>query len=372
FYSAEDADSEGEEGKFYVWTPDEIEAVLGKEDGRVFGELYGVTPHGNFEEGKSILHLKADLPYSLQAFGKDLAWWEKARAQMREARAKRPRPHLDDKILTAWNALLISALALGWQVLGEEDYRKAAQKAADFLTQNLFDNGRLLASYRKGPSHVQAYIDDYAFLQAALLDLYESTFDLSYLKKALLLESEMTRLFWDGAEGGFFFTGSDQKDRDRLLTRSKEAYDGVIPSGNSVAALSYFRLARLTGKAEYRQKAEAILKCFSGSLAQGASNFARMLQAFQFDFDGPAEIFVAGPRAQSEPILRALWKKFLPSKVLVFAEESQMKDLAGLAPWVEGRGPLPGGKPAIYVCRDYACQLPVGEADRALELLGLV
>jgi uncharacterized protein YyaL (SSP411 family) len=368
FYSAEDADSEGEEGKFYVWTPDEIEAVLGPEDGRLFSQLYDVTPHGNFEEGKSILRLKADLPYSLSAFGKDEIWWKAAQEKMLQARAKRIRPHLDDKILTAWNSLLISSLCAGYQILGDEIYLKAAEKAANFLTQNLFENGRLLASYRKGPSHIQAYIDDYAFLQAALLDLYESTFEVSYLKKALVLESEMVRLFWDGKDGAFFFTGSDQKDRERLLARPKEAYDGVIPSGNSVAALNYFRLAELTGKKELRDRADGILRCFSGLLTQGGANFARMLQAFQFDFYGPAEVFVTGPKEASKELVKTLWKTFLPSKVLVLAEESQLKDLATVAPWVEGRG-TQGGKPTVYVCRNYTCQLPVTDGVKALELL---
>jgi uncharacterized protein YyaL (SSP411 family) len=368
FYSAEDADSEGEEGKFYVWTPDEIDEILGPEDGRVFSQLYDVTAHGNFEEGKSILRLKSDLPYSLGAFGKDEAWWKGVQQKMLQARAKRVRPHLDDKILTAWNSLLISALAAGYQVLGDETYLKAAEKAADFLTKNLFENGRLLASYRKGPSTIQAYIDDYAFFQAALLDLYESTFEVAYLKKALVLESEMTRLFWDEKDGAFFFTGSDQKDRERLLARPKEAYDGVIPSGNSVAALSYYRLAEFTGKKEFRGRADVILKCFSGLITQGGANFARMLQAFQFDFYGPAEIFVTGPKEASGEMLKTFWKVFLPSKVLLFAEESQMKDLATVAPWVEGRL-AQGGKPTVYACRNYTCQLPVTDGLKALELL---
>ncbi len=368
FYSAEDADSEGEEGKFYVWTPDEIEQVLGPEDGRLFSQLYDVTPHGNFEEGKSILRLKSDLPYSLSAFGKDEAWWKGAQEKMLQARAKRIRPHLDDKILTAWNSLLISSLCAGYQILGDEVYLKAAEKAANFLTKNLFENGRLLASYRKGPSNIQAYIDDYAFFQAALLDLYESTFEVSYLKKALVLESEMVRLFWDEKDGAFFFTGADQKDRERLLARSKEAYDGVIPSGNSVAALNYFRLAEFTGKKEMRDRADAILKCFSGLLTQGGANFARMLQAFQFDFYGPAEIFVTGPPEASREMVKAIWKAFLPNKVLVFAEESQSKDLATVAPWVEGRVPQ-GGKPTAYICRNYTCQLPVTDSVKALEHL---
>lgn len=371
FYSAEDADSEGEEGKFYVWTPEEIEAVLGPEDGRIFSQLYDVTPQGNWEEGKSIPRLRADLPYSLEAVGKDGDWWKAAQAKMLRARAKRIRPHLDDKILTAWNSLLISSLAVGYQVLGEETYLKAAEKAADFLIKNLFENGRLLASYRAGPSHIQAYIDDYAFLQAALLDLYESTFDVSYLKKVLILESEMVRLFWDEKNGAFFFTGADQRDRARLLARPKEAYDGVIPSGNSTAALNYYRLSHLTGRKEFRGRADAILKCFSGALAQGGFNFPRMLQAFQFDFYGSAEIFVTGSRGESQEMLKAFWKHFLPGKVLAFAEESGLKHLAVLAPWVADR-PALSGKPTAYICRDYACRLPVTDSREALKFLGVL
>src|SRR5579871_1056197 len=182
----------------------------------------------------------------------------------------------------------------------------------------------LLASYRNVPSDIQGYIDDYAFYQQAQLDLYESTFDTAYLKKAMDLYKEMVRLFWDGEKGGYYFTGSDQKDQHRLLARTKEAYDGVIPSGNSVAALSYYRLAELTGQKGYRDRADAILKCFSGVLAKGGSNFPQMLEAFQFDLYGPAEIFVVGPKEGSKEMLKLLWKAYLPNKVLVFAEDQRV------------------------------------------------
>jgi len=152
------------------------------------------------------------------------------------------------------------------------------------------------------------------------------------------------------------------------LARTKEAYDGVIPSGNSVAALSYYRLAELTGQKGYRDRADAILKCFSGVLAKGGSNFPQMLEAFQFDFYGPAEVFVTGPRKDSEKMLRSIWRAYIPNKVLVFAEESQMKDLTGIVPWVEGRD-RQGGKPTVYVCRNYQCQLPTTDGEKALKLL---
>jgi uncharacterized protein YyaL (SSP411 family) len=368
FYSAEDADSEGHEGKFYVWNPDEIKAILGDKDGFVFCQLYGVTDHGNFEHGQNILNLKADLPSSLEAFGKDTVWWKTAVEKILTFRSKRIRPHLDDKILTAWNSLMISSLALGYQVLEEPRYLEAAEKATAFISKNLFKDGRLLASYRQGPSDIQGYIDDYAFFQAAQLDLYESTFNTDYLKKAISLEKDMARLFWDEKAGAYYFNGSDQKDQNRLLTRNKEAYDGVIPSGNSMGALNLYRLTEFTGDKTYRDKADAILKYFSGDLAKSGSNFPLMLQAFQFDFGGPAEIFVAGPRTESEKILKMLWKTFLPNKVLVFAEDRDKKELTQLVPWIEGRQSQ-NGKPTVYICKNYQCQLPTNDEQKVLELI---
>jgi uncharacterized protein len=368
FYSAEDADSEGEEGKFYVWTPAELKSILGDKDGGDFIRLYGATEKGNFESA-NILHLKGDLPSSLKAIGRDEAWWKGARDKVLEARSKRIRPHLDDKVLTAWNSLMISSLAYATQALGDPQYLQAAEKASAFLSKNLFKGGRLLASYREGPSDIQGYIDDYAFFQAAQLDLYESTFNPSYLEKAIELEKDMVRLFWDKKNGAFYFTGSDQKDAHRLLTRTKEAYDGVIPSGNSMAALSYYRLAEFTGKKEYRERADAILKCFAGTLAKAGSNYPLMLQAFQFDFYGSSEIFVTGVRKDSQEVLALLWKTYLPNKVLVFSEEGKVKDLVPLIPWAQGRS-TQKGKPTVYVCKNYQCQLPVTDEKALLELLG--
>ena len=367
FYSAEDADSEGEEGKFYVWTPSELKRVLGEEDGTAFCKLYGASEAGNFE-GQNILHLKGPLSEALQTLGRDEKWWEGVRKKVLAERSKRIRPHLDDKILTAWNSLMISSLCYGYQVLGDDAYLETAKKASDFIDKNLFKNGRLLASYRNGPSDIQGYIDDYAFYQAAQLDLYESTFEPAYLKKAVGLEKDMASLFWDEKGGGYFFTGSDQKDAHRLLARTKDSHDGVIPSGNSLAALSLYRLAEWTGDQLYRKRAAEILKAFSALLSQGPMNYPLMLQAFQFDFYGPAEVLVVGPKNESNEMLRSIRKTFLPGKVLVFAEENQVKDLTNLIPWVEGRT-AQGGKPTAYVCRNYQCQLPTTDGRKALSLL---
>ena len=195
FYSAEDADSEGHEGKFYVWNPDEIKAILGDKDGSLFCQLYGVTDHGNFEHGQSIFHLKADLPSSLEAFGKDKVWWKSMVEKVLAVRSKRIRPHLDDKILSAWNNLMISSLAYGYQVLGDQRYLEAAEKASAFISKNLFKEGRLLASYRQGPSDIQGYIDDYAFFQAAQLDYTKALLIRTILKRRLALKKRWIGFF---------------------------------------------------------------------------------------------------------------------------------------------------------------------------------
>jgi uncharacterized protein YyaL (SSP411 family) len=364
-----DADSEGEEGKFYIWKTEELKAVLGEKDGDAFGRLYNVTQKGNFE-GRNILHLQTGLPAALKEIGKNTAWWKSAREKVLLARSKRPRPHRDDKVLVSWNSLVISSLAYGFQVLGDPEYLKAAKQAASFIDHHMIRKGRLLSSWCRGPSDVEGFLDDYAFYQAALLDLYESTFDFTYLAKAIGLYKEMIPLFWDEKEGGLFFTASDQKDRARLLARQKEAYDGAVPSGNSTAALNFYRLAEFTDRKDIRGKADAILKCFSGLLAKAGTNFPQMLQAYQFNLYGATEIFVTGKRDESEKILKELLKPYLPNKVLVFAEEHHVQDLSLIIPWIHGRGPKEG-KPSVYICRNYQCQLPVTDVKKALQLLGI-
>ena len=259
FYSAEDADSEGEEGKFYVWTPEEIREVLGEETGRLFCECYDVTEEGNFE-GKNILH-RIDISLSSVAARHGMSEeeleriLEEARGKLFRARERRVRPHRDDKILTSWNALMIAALARGARVLGDEGYADAAEKAARFILRRMRrEDGRLLARYRDGEAAILAFLDDYAFLAWGLMELYEATLRIDYLRQAADLTREMIDLFGDKEEGGFFFYGADGEE---LLTRPKEIYDGATPSGNSVAAYNLIRLARLLADPRLEEEAEA-------------------------------------------------------------------------------------------------------------------
>lgn len=259
FYSAEDADSEGEEGKFYVWTPEEIQDVLGEADGELFVECYGVTPEGNFE-GKNILNL-LDVSWETIATRKGMTLHElerkmsEAREKLFEVREKRVHPHKDDKVLTSWNGLMIAALARGGRVLGDERYTAAAEKAVSFIWRYLRrEDGRLLARYRDGEAAYLAYVDDYAYLAWGLLELYEAGFDVSHLEKAIELTHQMLDLFADEEKGGLFFYG---RDAEQLLTRPKEVYDGALPSGNSVAACNLIRLARMTGTLNGKAKQNA-------------------------------------------------------------------------------------------------------------------
>ncbi len=259
FYSAEDADSEGEEGTFYVWKKDEITEVLGEEDGKIFCERYGVTGSGNFE-GKNVLHISSET-------GADEVGLDTMKEKLLTIRSKRPRPMLDDKILTDWNGLMIAALARGTRVTGDPAYAAAAAKAADFILGGMrTSEGRLLHRYRDGESAIPGYLDDYAFLIWGLIELYEATFDAKWLSEALVLAGGMIELFGDREDGrgGFFFTG---RDAEKLIVRTKEVYDGAVPSGNSVAALELLRLGRMTGRTDLESAADALMEEFSGQLA---------------------------------------------------------------------------------------------------------
>jgi uncharacterized protein YyaL (SSP411 family) len=235
FYSAEDADSEGVEGKFYVWTPDEITCILGEEAGKTFCSYFDITDKGNFE-GRNIPNLIKGMVSE-----EDKAFIDTCRDKLFEYREKRIHPFKDDKILTAWNGLMIAAMATGGRVLGDSAYTGAAEKAADFLLSTLVDkDGRLMARYRDGQISHPGYADDYTFLIWGLIELYETTYKPDYLRKALSLNEALLKLFWDEENGGLFIYGSD---REQLIARPKEVYDGAAPSGNSVAA--YNLIARI-------------------------------------------------------------------------------------------------------------------------------
>jgi hypothetical protein len=363
FYSAEDADSEGHEGRFYVWRPEEAEKHLGKEEGDLFCRFYGITPEGNFEEGASIPHIPQPLP----AFAKGEKMPEeeleailrRGREKLFAVREKRVHPLKDDKILTSWNGLMIAALAKGGQALQDPAYSGAAARAADFILGRLrTPQGRLLRRYREGEAAIPGFLEDYAFLVWGLIELYEATFEVRYLEEAVDLTQRMIEFFWDEERGGFYFSG---RENENLIARPKELYDGATPSGNSVAALNLLRLARMTGKADLEDKAGRLLRAFSAAVAEAPMAFTQFLNFLDYSLGPSQEIVLAGdPGWETTRAMAAeIQRKFHPSKILLFREEGDGgRRLAALCPFTEGMHPL-GGKATVYLCEGYACKTPI-------------
>ncbi|BCU80954.1 thioredoxin domain-containing protein [Polycladomyces abyssicola] len=362
FYSAEDADSEGEEGKFYVWTPEEIQDVLGEADGELFVECYGVTPEGNFE-GKNILNL-LDVSWETIATRKGMTLHElerkmsEAREKLFEVREKRVHPHKDDKVLTSWNGLMIAALARGGRVLGDERYTAAAEKAVSFIWRYLRrEDGRLLARYRDGEAAYLAYVDDYAYLAWGLLELYEAGFDVSHLEKAIELTHQMLDLFADEEKGGLFFYG---RDAEQLLTRPKEVYDGALPSGNSVAACNLIRLARMTGDPEWESQAERQLRAFGETVKHSPIAHSFFLTAAQWALGPTKEIVIVGKKdaEDTRQMIQQAHRTYLPDAVLLFKPEGEPTEtLDTIAPFTKEQHTL-DGRATVYVCENHACHAP--------------
>jgi len=363
FYSAEDADSEGKEGLFYLWTPQEVKVHLGEELGDLFCRFFDISETGNYEEGRSIAHIPVPLQIFAEKEGMDLTKVERAlqdaRNRLFDIRRKRVHPLKDDKILTSWNGLMIAALARGYQAFGEQAYVEAAQRASDFILKNLrATRGRLLRRYRQGDAAYPAYLDDYASLVWGLIELYEATFEIPYLEEAIALNEAMIDIFWDKRDGGLYFTG---KGNESLITRSKEIYDGALPSGNSVAALNFLRLGRMTGSIDLEQRAEQLLGAFSGQLTDQPMGYTQLLVALDFMVGLSQEIVIAGdPSLEStQAMINTVQKSFLPNKVLLLRpQESHGKRLASLAPFVKAMATL-GNQPTVYVCEGYACKTPI-------------
>jgi uncharacterized protein YyaL (SSP411 family) len=368
FYSSENADSEGEEGKFYVWTQKEIQEILGSEQADLFGRFHGVNEEGNFEGRRNVLHIpKApedfaqDEGTSVEELGRIL---EQARKRLFDARKARAHPSKDDKILTDWNGLMIAALAKGAQALNEPKYAEAARRAADFLLKNLRrSDGRLLHRYRDGEAAIPGYLDDYAFLVWGLLELYETAFEVRYLKEALHLTEEMINIFWDERKGGFYFTGQDAEE---VLARIKQYHDGAIPSGNSVASLNLLRLGKITANDRLERIAEELIRSFGGQVNRSPTGFTQFLVALDFALGPTKEIVVAGDLdgKGTKRMLRSLQGRFLPRKFLILHPEGKdRKAIEELAPFVKEQVSI-DGKPTAYVCENYACKLPTtDEAD---------
>ena len=373
FYCAEDADSEGKEGQFYVWTPAEIKGYLGDVLGDLFCRFYDITEKGNFEEGKSIPHMPLTLEAFAQKEGIDPAKLDTAlkdaRARLFDIRKKRVHPLKDDKILTSWNGLMIAALAKGYQALGDEPYVDAARKAADFILKNLrTSDGRLLRRYRNGEAAYPGYLDDYAFMVWGLIELYEATFEVTYLEAAIALNREMIDIFWDKKGGGLYFTG---KGNEALITKSKEIYDGALPSGNSVAALNFLRLARMTGRIDLEKKAEQLTATFSREVTAQPIGYTQLLSALEFMLGPAQEIVIAGNLSldSTRDMVRVVHAGFLPNKVLLLHQNGpDGKRLEALSPFTKEMRPI-NQKSTVYVCEQYACKAPVTDAGKLERLL---
>lgn len=362
FYSAEDADSEGVEGKFYVWDYEEIIKLLGNDRGIEFSDMYDITHKGNFE-GKSI-------PNLIEKDIKGIDIGERIQKGIEELfsyREKRVHPYKDDKILTAWNGLMITSLSYGGRILEELLYTNAAKKAVDFIYKNLFnDKGRLLVRFREGESANLAYVDDYAFLTYGLIELYEATFETIYLKEALKLAEDMLELFFDESRGGFYLYG---KDSESLIARPKEIYDGAVPSGNSVAAFDLIKLYSITGNMDFQKRAEDIFKAFGENVNNSPSSYTFLLSALMMNINPSRTIVIAGSRGDAlvEQSLKEISSRFMPfTNVIVYSGEHELEELiSDISSKV-----MINGKTSIYICENFACRKPIQnieEFKRALE-----
>jgi uncharacterized protein YyaL (SSP411 family) len=369
FYSAQDADSEGEEGKFFIWTPREIAEVLGPGDAPLVVAYYGVTEQGNFE-GRNILHLARPAEEVAQAHGvspeKVRAAVERARRLLFAARERRVKPGRDEKVLTAWNGLMLRAFAEAARVLGRADYRATAEKNAAFLLATLRRDGRLLRTYKDGRARLNGYVEDYAALADGLLALYEVTFEPRWFAEARTLAEEMLRHFWDDAEGGFFNTSDDH---EQLISRPKDLFDNAVPAGNSMAVDVLLRLGALTGEGRYAERAERTLQALSGVIPRAPGAFGRLLAALEFLLATPTEVAIAGdPDApDTQALLAVVNGAYLPSVVTAVTRPGAME--AGVA-LLEGRA-MVDGRAAAYVCHHFACRRPVTTPQDLARELGL-
>jgi len=382
FYSAEDADSEGEEGKFYLWTEEEIRQVLPVEESDLIISTFSVEKNGNFAEeatgqtsGRNIFFLRkplseiaADLEIEHAELRDRIGF---ARQKLFAAREKRVRPHKDDKVLTDWNGLMIAALAKGAQVLDEPRYAEAAGRSAGFILTRLRDsNGRLYHRYRDGDAAVPAFLNDYAFLIWGLIELYEATFEVRYLRTALELNNDMLKIFWDEENGGFYFTAEGAED---LMFRKKEIYDGAVPSGNSVAMLNLLRLGRMTANAELEKRAAQIGRAFSGQILQAPIAYTQLMAALDFGVGPSYEVVVVGDeRAEdTKAMLKAIRRRFVPNKVLLFRPaDLELPEISGLAEFTANQRTI-NSRATAYVCLEYQCKLPSTDVEETLRLLGM-
>ncbi len=343
FYSTQDADSEGVEGKFFVWTPEEIESILGVEDATEFNDYFDVSADGNFEE-KNILNVK----------NSDREVWERLRSSRENLfaeREKRIKPNRDEKILTAWNGLMLAAFADAAAVLDSEEYLDIAKRNADFISREMVSDGRLLRTWKDGAAKLNGYVEDHANVADGLIVLFQVTGDAKYLIEARRLADLMITEFWDGENGGFFFTSNDHEE---LIVRNKDFYDNATPSGNSVAADVLLRLAKLLGDEKYERFAVTVLRLTATQLRRHPQGFGRALSAMEFNISPTREIAVIGEIGNE--LERAVLGTYLPDVVIVISRSAEAD--AKLIPLLEGRTML-NGEATAYVCENFVCSRPV-------------
>lgn len=361
FFSAEDADSEGEEGKYYSWSIEEIRDILGKTDAKKYCAYFNISENGNFS-GKNIPNLIGTTVPEQEKY-----FIEECRKRLLNYRNKRIHPYKDDKILTSWNGLMVAALAIGGRVLNEKKYIESAEKTINFIITRLVrEDGRLMARYRDGEAANLGYVDDYSFLVWGLIELYEATFKPEYLKEALKFNDDLLRLFWDNDQGGLFLYGSDS---EQLFARPKEIYDGAIPSGNSVATLNFLKLAKLTGKHELEDKAHMQFELFGKNVLQYPQGYAFFLIAMLFAKSSIQEIIISDKNESNdyEKMINVLYDNYRPF-TLSLIWSNNYKDLKSIVPFIENYKPI-NEKATAYVCKNYACQEPTTDVEKFKDML---
>jgi uncharacterized protein YyaL (SSP411 family) len=361
FYSSQDADSEGEEGKFFVWSPEEVVSVLGEDDARIFNFYYDVSDSGNFE-GKNILHVSYTTEAAARALHVDpdelKNVLDRGRKKLFEHRESRIKPFRDEKILTGWNGLMLAAFADAAAILGNEDYLLIARQNADFLMSELQNDGRLLRTWKDGRSKLNGYIEDYANLADGLIQTFQASGDIRYLDEARRLADLMITEFWDEENGGFFFTSNDHEE---LIVRNKDFYDNATPSGNSAAADVLLRLSKFYGEEKYERFASTVLRLAAAQLKRYPQGFGRTLAAMEFLNTRVKEIVVLGERGNELESVVA--RTFLPNAVIALARES----LPGLP--LTADKTMSENAPTAFVCENFVCQRPVSDSESLLKLL---
>jgi uncharacterized protein len=372
FYSALDADSEGEEGKFYLWNVAEVDELLGPDDSPLFRRYYDVTEAGNFEH-RNILHtahtvdeVAADAGVTTERL-RDVVG--RGRKVLYDVRAKRVWPGLDDKVLTSWNAMMLHSFAEAARVLEREDWLRIATRSAEFLTSSLRADGRLLRTYKDGRAKIPAFLEDHALLADALIAVYEATWDARWVREARSLADEMIDRFWEEDDGAFYDTANDA---EVLVVRPRDLFDNATPSGSSAAVMALLRLAELTGEARYREVAERALAAMADYMARVPLGFGHLLCALDFALATPVEVAIVGDPSSGDTraLLRTVSRAYLPNAVLAFARPDGGGDAATVIPLLEGRT-AQGGRATAYVCERLACKQPVTDPAELAGQLGI-